>query len=160
MRHDKTSLEEREAAYPPRQVFRAGSSWARAAFHDARDYWVYVPRLGEHHEYRVDFCWEDYKTIAEADGLMKYDTGGVAIRERRRDRLLQDAGYEVVHITWRELFGHPDHIIRRLRRAFAKSNWLPHGYLLSWHTIWHRKTGQNDSGFRQIVRKAVQERLV
>jgi hypothetical protein len=82
---------------------------------------ICVQAMGEYHEYRVDFCWEDYKTIAEADGLMKYDSGAAAIRERKRDRLLQDAGYELVHITWKELFAYPEHVVRRLRRAFTRS---------------------------------------
>ena len=74
---------------------------------------------GEYHEYRVDFCWEDRKTIAETDGLSKYSSGKQAIDELKRDRHLREYGYKVVHITWKELLGSPERIIERIRRAFG-----------------------------------------
>jgi hypothetical protein len=72
----------------------------------------------ELHEYRVDFLWREYRTVAEADGLMKYSSGEAAIRERKRDRLIREAGYKVVHITWAELLGRPERIISRITEAF------------------------------------------
>jgi hypothetical protein len=72
----------------------------------------------DYHDFRVDFLWRDTKTVAETDGLMKYSSGREAIRERRRDRLLREAGYKVVHITWAELFSNPQRIIDRIRHAF------------------------------------------
>ena len=72
----------------------------------------------ELHEYRVDFLWRAFATVAETDGLMKYSSGEAAIRERKRDRLIREAGYKVVHITWAELLGRPERIIRRLTEAF------------------------------------------
>lgn len=69
--------------------------------------------------YRGDFYWARYRTIAEADGMAKYDTPLHARDQIRRDRLLRDAGYKVVHFTWRELFESPDMVIARIRRAFA-----------------------------------------
>ncbi len=36
---------------------------------------------------RVDFFWRRYGVIAEADGLLKYDSGEGAIAELKRDRL-------------------------------------------------------------------------
>ena len=68
---------------------------------------------------RVDFCWEQHRTIAEADGMAKYENPQRARDEIRRDRLLREAGYKVVHFTWAELFGAPDRVIARLREAFA-----------------------------------------
>jgi hypothetical protein len=69
--------------------------------------------------YRVDFCWEEHKTIAEADGLAKYLTGDDMLAQFRRDRLLRDAGYKVVHFTWRELFDTPELVITRTCKALA-----------------------------------------
>lgn len=69
---------------------------------------------------RVDFLWREYGVIAEADGLLKYDSGQRAIAERRRDRLLQEAGYEVIHFTWKELFTDPARVARRIREAIAR----------------------------------------
>jgi Protein of unknown function (DUF559) len=68
---------------------------------------------------RVDFCWERHKTIAEADGLGKYATGEDMLAQFRRDRLLRDAGYKVVHFTWRELFNTPPLVIARICKATA-----------------------------------------
>lgn len=70
---------------------------------------------------RVDFCWRDLRTIAEADGLGKYETGEKAIAELRRDRLLREAGYEVVHFTWQELFAGPARVASRVREAFSRA---------------------------------------
>jgi hypothetical protein len=74
--------------------------------------------VDEVHEYEVDFLWRDRKTVAEADGLMKYDSGEAAIRQFQRDRLLRESGYKVVHITWKELFERPQRVIDRLLVAF------------------------------------------
>jgi hypothetical protein len=73
---------------------------------------------------RVDFFWRRYGVIAETDGLLKYDSGERAIAERRRDRLLQEAGFEVVHVTWQELFGDPGRVAGRIREAFRRGERL------------------------------------
>ena len=78
-----------------------------------------VTVVDEFHEYKVDFLWRDRKTVAEADGLMKYDSGQVAISQLQRDRLLRGAGYKVVHITWQELFEWPERVIERILAAFG-----------------------------------------
>jgi predicted transcriptional regulator of viral defense system len=70
---------------------------------------------------RVDFCWAKYRTIAEADGLLKYQGRQDAIAELKRDRLLREAGYEVVHFTWQELFGEPERIAERVRAGFRRA---------------------------------------
>jgi very-short-patch-repair endonuclease len=68
---------------------------------------------------RVDFCWAAHNTIAEADGLAKYTQKADILAQFRRDRLLRDVGYKVVHFTWRELFETPEVVIDRIRKAFA-----------------------------------------
>lgn len=74
---------------------------------------------GDGFVYRGDFYWARYQTIAEADGMAKYENPQRARDQIRRDRLLRDAGYKVVHFTWRELFETPDAVIARIRAAFA-----------------------------------------
>jgi very-short-patch-repair endonuclease len=88
-----------------------------------------VPILGQDgtHIARVDFLWRRLRVIAEADGLLKYDSGQKAIAERQRDRLLHEAGYEIVHFTWKELFADPARVARRIRDAFARQRRLSHG---------------------------------
>jgi hypothetical protein len=73
---------------------------------------------------RVDFLWRERKVIVEADGLVKYHERKDLIAQLERDRLLRDAGYKVVHFTWRELFETPEIVIARIRRALAdKGAW-------------------------------------
>jgi very-short-patch-repair endonuclease len=73
---------------------------------------------------RVDFMWQEHRVVAEADGLLKYDSGQTAIKELARDRLLREAGYEVVHFTWKELFTDPERVIARIRDAFIRQSHL------------------------------------
>jgi hypothetical protein len=69
--------------------------------------------------YRVDFLWRACKVIAEADGLGKYSDRSDAVKELERDRRLRDAGFRVVHFTWKELSGTPELVLRRIREAIA-----------------------------------------
>jgi hypothetical protein len=72
--------------------------------------------------FRVDFCWTASKTIAEADGLAKYAVQADLLAQFRRDRLLRDAGYKVVHFTWRELLETPDVVVARVRSAMCAAS--------------------------------------
>jgi len=76
---------------------------------------------------RVDFCWHEYRTIAEADGAMKYDDQGSerARAQLARDEKLHDEGWGTFHFTWREIFHEPAPAIDRLRRTFARSTPRP-----------------------------------
>jgi hypothetical protein len=76
---------------------------------------------GEGFVFRGDFYWARYLTIAEADGMEKYTNPERARDQLRRDRLLRDGGYKVVHFTWRELFETPEVVISRIRKAFASA---------------------------------------
>jgi hypothetical protein len=75
---------------------------------------------------RVDFCWEEYQTIAEADGALKYaDQGSARARAQlARDERFHDAGWGTFHFTWREIYHEPTPTIDRLRRTFARNR--PH----------------------------------
>jgi hypothetical protein len=68
---------------------------------------------------RVDFYWEEHKTIAEVDGAMKYDLDpGRARAQLRRDKRLRDAGYEVVRFTWHDITARPGEAAASIRAAF------------------------------------------
>jgi Protein of unknown function (DUF559) len=69
---------------------------------------------------RVDFCWLEHLTIAEADGMAKYANPARAADQLQRDQLLREAGYKVVHFTWRQLFYETDRVIARIRDAFRR----------------------------------------
>lgn len=70
----------------------------------------------------VDFFWRAHRVIVEADGLAKYTADKDLIAQFQRDRLLRDAGYKVVHFTWRELFKTPELVIARIRQAFVSQS--------------------------------------
>jgi hypothetical protein len=70
---------------------------------------------------RVDFLWEEHRTIAEADGAMKYADPDRARRQLRRDTDLREAGFEVVHFTWRDITSRPEHVVAQIRAAFART---------------------------------------
>jgi len=77
---------------------------------------------------RTDFYWEEFRTVGEFDGKVKYgrglrpgeDPGEAVYREKRREDALRDLGLKVARWTWDELhtFTAP---ADRLRRAFARS---------------------------------------
>lgn len=106
---------------------RGGSVLESAARVVFDDYGLEPPELQAtirlpRHSFLADFCWEKHRVIAEADGLAKYAGDKDLTAQFERDRLLRDAGYKVVHFTWRELFKTPDLVISRIREAFAAAS--------------------------------------
>lgn len=69
---------------------------------------------------RVDFLWRRYRTIAEADGRVKYANPSRALAQLDRDARLRAAGYEVVHFTWPEITRVPDQVVSSVRLAFRR----------------------------------------
>jgi len=111
----------RAVTFADERAESALESCARVVFYE---HGLEAPELqaefrGEGFAFRGDFYWARHRTIAEADGMAKYEDPGRARDQIRRDRLLRDAGYKVVHFTWRELFDTPDLVISRIRKAFA-----------------------------------------
>lgn len=64
---------------------------------------------------RVDFFWEEYGVIGEADGRVKYDEPGALYAEKRReDRLRRvDGCREVIRWGWIDLSPTRDRILRQ-----------------------------------------------
>lgn len=109
-----------------------GESRARFAFHLAD-----LPEPLLQHEIsdrqnkliaRVDFLFEEYRTIAEFDGKIKY-TGEVTPgssatdvlwREKKREDRLRAMGFEIVRITWADLYD-VSALGARVRAAFARA---------------------------------------
>jgi hypothetical protein len=80
---------------------------------------------GPNSAFRVDFLWPDHAVIAEADGLVKYNDRKDLLAERERDLLLREAGYTVVHFTWRQLSQTPEVVPARVREALAAAEKTP-----------------------------------
>jgi hypothetical protein len=99
-------------------------SIGRATFHEhglpapELQVWVGADDLGVIG--RADYLWPEYRTIAEADGAVKYAEPGRAISQLNRDARLRDAGFEVVHFTWQEITMTPRQVVDRIRAAFAR----------------------------------------
>jgi hypothetical protein len=70
---------------------------------------------------RVDFLWRQHATIAEADGALKYADPDRARQQLHRDADLRDAGFEVVHFSWRELTVSPDQVTSWIMAAFWRA---------------------------------------
>jgi predicted transcriptional regulator of viral defense system len=70
---------------------------------------------------RVDFYWPAYRVVAETDGKGKYRDPRQAIKQLKRDKLLRDEGFEVVHFTWAEIMYSPAQVIAALRAAFERA---------------------------------------
>jgi hypothetical protein len=75
---------------------------------------------------RADFLWRRYRTIAEADGKLKYADPGRAVSQLQRDARLREAGFEVVHFTWAEIIRVPHQVAAAIRAAFLRG--APAGY--------------------------------
>lgn len=72
---------------------------------------------------RVDFLFRAQHTVVEFDGLVKYagSAGRQAlIDEKRREDGLRSLGYQVVRLTWRDLYD-PALVERLLNEAFSRA---------------------------------------
>jgi hypothetical protein len=70
---------------------------------------------------RVDFYWRHHRTIAEVDGAIKYADPQRARAQLRRDSMLRDDGFEVVHFTWQQITQTPEHVADSIRKAFRRN---------------------------------------
>ncbi len=71
---------------------------------------------------RVDHYWAEHRTIAEADGELKYKEPADLFAEKRREDRFRDVGFQVVRYTWDEAYWRPDLLAARARRAFARND--------------------------------------
>jgi hypothetical protein len=72
---------------------------------------------------RVDFLWDQYRTIGEFDGRLKYDgeRRETLYDEKRREDRLREAGFEVVRFGWADVQGEARALGRRVLAAFARA---------------------------------------
>jgi len=69
----------------------------------------------------ADFLWRAERLIVEVDGYRFHGHRAAFERDRRRDRTLRAAGYEVIRITWRALKDEPFGVVADLTRALARA---------------------------------------
>ncbi len=72
---------------------------------------------------RVDFLWDQHRTIGEFDGRLKYDGKPIETLydEKHREDRLREAGFEVVRFGWADVQGEALGLGRRLVAAFARA---------------------------------------
>jgi hypothetical protein len=99
-------------------------SLARLAFHEhglpAPELQVWVGD-GESRIGRTDFLWRQERTIAEADGALKYADPSRARAQLQRDARLRAAGFEVVHFTYHDLVHAPERVVSSITTAFRRT---------------------------------------
>ena len=74
---------------------------------------------------RVDYWWEQYRTVGEFDGRVKYVGAGVAddtlLKEKKREDRLRDAGAEVFRFDWAEAWAKSPSIRWKAEAAFDRA---------------------------------------
>lgn len=114
----------RVAAFSDHRSESALESVGRVVFHEyglpPPDLQVWVGGVDLGVVGRADFLWPKHRTIAEADGALKYASPSRAIGQLNRDTQLRDAGFEVVHFTWQEITTTPWQVIDRVRAALVR----------------------------------------
>jgi very-short-patch-repair endonuclease len=76
-------------------------------------------------EMQVDFLWRKHRVVVEVDGFATHRTRHGFQRDRRRDRLLSLAGWQVIRFTWDDVTKEPRHVmevVRELLSGAAKSS--------------------------------------
>jgi hypothetical protein len=69
---------------------------------------------------RVDFYWDEFGVVGEADGRIKYDKRDVLTREKLRQEDLENAALVVVRWGWADTRSRPAALRRRLENAFER----------------------------------------
>jgi very-short-patch-repair endonuclease/predicted transcriptional regulator of viral defense system len=76
--------------------------------------------LDEGIAYKADFVWRAERMIVETDGWGSHRTRRAFEHDRKRDRLLRLAGWDVIRFTWRDVEREPGEVVAfliRFRRA-------------------------------------------
>jgi very-short-patch-repair endonuclease len=76
--------------------------------------------LDDETAYQVDFLWREQSLIVETDGWATHGTRQAFENDRRRDRRLRLAEWEVERFTWRDVVYEPREVEATLRGLLAK----------------------------------------
>jgi very-short-patch-repair endonuclease len=74
----------------------------------------------------VDFLWDDEKVVLEVDGWQFHGHRQAFENDRKRDRILADAGYHVIRVTWRQFTEEPLALIAHIARILDRRGRMPH----------------------------------
>jgi very-short-patch-repair endonuclease len=70
--------------------------------------------------YEVDFCWRGEGVVVEIDGYAFHSSRAALERDHRRDAELQQMGFIVIRISWRELRHEPLRVVAWVAGALAR----------------------------------------
>jgi very-short-patch-repair endonuclease len=70
--------------------------------------------------YEVDFCWRAERVVVEIDGYAFHSSRAALERDHRRDTELQQMGFIVIRISWRELREQRLRVVARVAGALAR----------------------------------------
>jgi very-short-patch-repair endonuclease len=69
----------------------------------------------------VDFAWIDRRLIVETDGY-KFHRGRAAFEnDKARDLRLREHGFDVMHLSYRQVLEEPEQVASILRRELSQS---------------------------------------
>jgi hypothetical protein len=77
--------------------------------------WLHI----EGERFLIDFPWEEARVIVETDGRETHETPAAFQDDRRRDQFLAAAGYRVLRVTWDQIHGEREAVLRRVRKALG-----------------------------------------
>jgi very-short-patch-repair endonuclease len=69
--------------------------------------------------FEVDFCWRSARIVVEVDGYAFHSSRAALERDHRRDAELQQLGFLVIRITWRELRFEPMTVVASVAGALG-----------------------------------------
>ena len=69
---------------------------------------------------QVDFHWPDHKLVVETDGKATHGHPIAFHRDRDRDLYLQERGWRVIRLSWRQVVYEPQRVVALLGRLFAE----------------------------------------
>jgi len=75
-------------------------------------------------ECQFDFVWHAERLVVEVDGWATHSTRRAFREDRRRDRLLRLAGWEVVRFTWDDVVHDAARVEREMRSLIAEARTL------------------------------------
>lgn len=74
---------------------------------------------------RVDFLWDEFRVVGEADGLSKYTAPDVLRREKYRQEAIAALGFTVFRWTWRDAYYRPDALAYRAEQILIRHGYRP-----------------------------------
>ena len=69
--------------------------------------------------FRADFTWNHVRLVIECDSRW-HDNHVSYLGDRRKERLIRDAGFDVLRFTWAEVIHEPERVVEEIKRAFNR----------------------------------------